>query len=128
MTIAFPTCFSRRRLFRAAVSAGVVVLAAAVQCRPASAQYDPAKALVEIDAIASQYPDPEVTIDSPAFAAGKTGFTSQQEMLVYIRGLAAQSPSMRVRQLRPSQQWRAIPLLVFAEPAVSSGAELSKNG
>ena len=128
MAIAFPICFSRRRLFRAAVSAGVVVLAAAVQCRPASAQYDPAKALVEIDAIASQYPDPEVTIDSPTFAAGKTGFTSQQEMLVYIRGLAAQSPSMRVRQLRPSQQWRAIPLLVFAEPAVSSGAELSKNG
>lgn len=120
MAIAFSRYFSP--------GAMALVLAAALPWLPAHAQYDPAKALLESDAVASQYPDPNVVIDSPAFAAGKTDFTSQQEMLAYIQKLSARSPALRVRQLGRSQQGRAIPLLVFADPALSSAAELAKNG
>lgn len=130
MPIVFPSLFPGARLARPAVSAGVaaLLLATAVLSPSASAQFDPAKALVEIDAIASLYPDPDIAIESPAFTAGKTDFTSQEEMLAFIQKLAAQTPAMRVRQLGLSQQGRAIPLLVFAEPSSASGAELMKNG
>lgn len=130
MPIVFPSLFPwPRRALPAASAFAVALLLAAVELAPSvRAEYDPAKVLVEIDAIASQYPDPDVTIESPAFAAGKTGFTSQQEMLAFIQKLAAQTPALRVRQLGLSQQGRAIPLLVFAEPASASGAELMKNG
>ncbi|HWX04034.1 M14 family metallopeptidase [Collimonas sp.] len=129
MSIVFPLLFPGARPARRAVSVcAVALLLAAALPPPANAQYDPAKVLVEIDAVASQYPDPDVVIESPAFAAGKTDFTSQQEMLAFVQKLAAQTPAMRVRQLGLSQQGRAIPLLAFAEPPSASGAELMKNG
>ncbi|MDP5008625.1 MAG: M14 family metallopeptidase, partial [Glaciimonas sp.] len=125
MTI-FPKFPSRKLTFLAstfALTFGVVLYTPAVL-----AQYDAAKTYVEVAAVAKQYPDPNVTIDSPAFATGKTDFTSQEEMQTFIQKLAAQSPIMRVQQLGTSQQGRAIPLLIFSSQPVADGAQLSKNG
>ena len=66
-------------------------------------------------------------IRTPAFAAGKTDFTSQDELIAFVNGLARRTPYMRVKIIGISQENRAIPLLIFARPP-ASGGDLQKNG
>jgi zinc carboxypeptidase len=94
----------------------------------AHALYDPAKEYVETPAVAARYPDPPIDIPTPAFKLGRTDFTTHEELIAFIDGLAARSAELRVRILGQSQEQRAIPLLIFARPAVADGGELAKNG
>src|SRR4030095_215402 len=64
---------------------------------------------------------------TPAFAGGKSDFTSQDELVAFIDGLARRTPSLRVRTIGTSQQGRAIPLLIFARPSTGAG-DLQKSG
>jgi len=110
---------------------GLVVIAAfwlAGQAASAYALYDPAKEYVEAPAVAARYPDPPLDIPTPAFKPGKTDFTSQEELVGFVDGLAARSPDLRVRIVGQSQEQRAILLLIFARPAIAGGSELAKNG
>src|SRR5438874_5167888 len=93
----------------------------------ADALYDPAREYLETPAVAARYPDPAVEIRTPAFAAGKTDFTSQDELIAFVNGLARRTPYMRVKSIGISQENRAIPLLIFARPP-ASGGDLQKNG
>ena len=93
----------------------------------ADALYDPAREYLETPAVAARYPDPAVEIRTPAFAAGKTDFTSQDELIAFVNGLARRTPYMRVKIIGISQENRAIPLLIFARPP-ASGGDLQKNG
>ena len=93
----------------------------------ADALYDPAREYLETPAVAARYPDPAVEIRTPAFAAGKTDFTSQDELIAFVNGLARRTPYMRVKFIGISQENRAIPLLIFARPP-ASGGDLQKNG
>jgi Zinc carboxypeptidase len=93
----------------------------------ANAIYDPALEYVETPAVAARYPDPAVALRTPAFAAGKTDFTSQDELIAFVNDLARRTPYLRVRIIGRSQENRAIPLLIFARPPVT-GSDLEKNG
>jgi Zinc carboxypeptidase len=94
----------------------------------AHAVYDPTREYVEMPAVAVRYPDPAVEIATPAFATGKTDFTSQTELETFVDDLARHSRDLRVRIAGYSQEHRAIPLLVFAHPAAASGGDVQKNG
>ena len=110
---------------------GLVVIAAlclAGQATTAYALYDPAKEYVEAPAVAARYPDPPLDIPTPAFKPGRSDFTSQEELVGFVDGLAARSADLRVRIVGQSQEQRAIPLLIFARPAIADGSELAKNG
>src|SRR5205807_2788645 len=74
------------------------------------------------------YPDPPLDIPTPAFKPGRSDFTSQEELVGFVDGLAARSVDLRVRIVGQSQEQRAIPLLIFARPAIADGSELAKNG
>src|SRR5439155_19872178 len=93
----------------------------------ADALYDPAREYLETPAVAARYPDPAVEVRTPAFAAGKTDFTSQDELIAFINDLSRRTPSLRVRIIGRSQENRAIPLLIFARPP-AGGSDLQKNG
>ncbi|TMH67142.1 MAG: peptidase M14 [Betaproteobacteria bacterium] len=93
----------------------------------ADALYDPAREYLETPAVAARYPDPAVEIRTPAFAAGKTDFTSQDELIAFVNGLARRTPYMRVKIIGISQENRAIPLLIVARPP-AGGGDLQKNG
>jgi hypothetical protein len=81
----------------------------------AQAQFDPAKAWVEPQAIAARFPDPPVSYATPGFRAGRTDFPSHAEVLAFLNDLARQSPNVRVERLGLSQQGREMPLVVLAE-------------
>ena len=92
------------------------------------AVYDPAREYVEAPAVAARYSDPAVDIATPAFAPGKTDFTSQSELEAFVDDLGRRSRDLRVRIAGYSQEHRAIPLLVFARPAAATGGDVQKNG
>ena len=94
----------------------------------AQAVYDPGREYVEAPAVAARYPDPAVSIATPAFVPGKTDFTSQGELEAYVGDLARRSHDLRVRVLGFSQEHRTIPLLVFARPSAAAGGDVQKNG
>jgi hypothetical protein len=110
-----------------ATKAGIA-LVAAVAFAPSWALYDASKEYVESPAVAARYPDPAVDIATPGLRAGRSDFTSQQELEAFILDLARRSTDLRVRVLGRSQEGRDIHLLVFARPAVADGAEVLKNG
>lgn len=94
----------------------------------AHAVYDPTREYVEAPAVAARYPDPAIAIATPAFAAGKTDFTSQAELESFVADVARRSRDLRVRNAGYSQEHRSIPLLVFARPAAAAGGDVQKNG
>ncbi|HEV2042410.1 MAG TPA: M14 family metallocarboxypeptidase [Casimicrobiaceae bacterium] len=94
----------------------------------AHAVYDPTREYVELPAVAARYPDPAVEIATPAFATGKTDFTSQGELEAFVDDLSRRSRDLRVRIAGYSQEHRVISLLVFAHPAAASGGDVQKNG
>ena len=95
---------------------------------PCAALYDPAKEYVESPQVVARYPDPEVSIPTPAFQPGKADFTSQEELMQFAYDLARRSPEMHVRIVGYSQEDRAIPLLVVARGSGRGGGDLLKNG
>ncbi len=105
------------------ISCIALVLAAA-----AHAAFDPAREYVEAPAVAARYADPAIDLATPAFAPGKTDFTSQEELEAFIGQLVSGSPDVRMRVIGHSQERRAIPMLVFARPAAAFGADVQKNG
>jgi len=92
----------------------LLLLAAVAAGSPAWAEFDPVKAYREASAVAARYPDPSVSYPTPAFAAGKLVFTSQNEMMTYLRQLAGRAPLMRLDVEARSQQGRELPILFFS--------------
>ena len=92
------------------------------------ALYDASREYVEAPAAAARYPDPAGAFGTPAFTPGRMDFTSQDELIAFIDGLARRSRDMRVRVVGRSQEDRAIPLLIFSRPGGAGGGELLKNG
>ena len=105
-----------------------IAWAAVIFAPTVHAVYDPAREYVEAPAVAARYSDPAVDIATPAFAPGKTDFTSQSELEAFVDDLGRRSRDLRVRIAGYSQEHRAIPLLVFARPAAASGGDVQKNG
>src|SRR5947199_6352450 len=74
----------------------LLLFAALVFASSVSAAFDPVTAYREVDAVAIRYPEPHASYATPAFAVGKVDFTSQSEMMAYLRQLAGRAPSMRL--------------------------------
>lgn len=96
-------------------AAGLLALALAL-ASPALAQFDPAKAVVEPEAIARQFPDPATPYTSPAFAAGRQDFTSHAEVFAFLDALARRSSRVAIETVGRSQQGRAMALAVLTGP------------
>ena len=77
------------------IRAGIV---AAIAAAPATgfAEFDPSSALMEAPGVSARYPDPPIAYATPAFATGKQGFTSQAELMAFLRSLLSQAPLMRL--------------------------------
>lgn len=94
-------------------------LAAASWCLLASgawAQFDPAKAVAEPEAMARQFPDPTTPFTTPAFAAGRQDFTSHAEVFAFLDALGRRSARLAVDTVGRSQQGRAMALAVLTGP------------
>ena len=105
-----------------------IVFCLGAQLVPCAALYDPAKEYVESPQVAERYPDPEITISTPAFRPGKSDFTSQDELMQFVHDLARRSADGQVSIVGTSQEGRAMPLLVFARASGRGGSDLLKNG
>ena len=113
---------------RTIACSGAVAIIVGIAAPVARAAYDAAREYVETPAVAAHYPDPQVDINTPAFASGKVDFTSQAELEAFVDGLSRRSKDVRVSIIGYSQERRAIPLLVFARPAAGAGGDAQKNG
>jgi hypothetical protein len=78
------------------------------------ATFDAASVYHEAPELAARFPDPEVVYTTPAFAAGKQDFTSQDELMAFVRDLSARAPSLRLDASARSQQGRELPVLLFS--------------
>jgi hypothetical protein len=102
-----------------------LLAAVAAGCSSVWAAFDPASAYREMNEVAARYPDPNVSYATPGFAAGKGDFTSQNELMAYLRQLAQRAPAMRLDAEARSQQGRELPILFFSrdQQAIGSGAK-----
>jgi hypothetical protein len=98
------------RLNRAKRVCGVASACLALSAA-AFAQFDPAKALVQPDAIARQFPDPATPFATPAFAANRQTLTSHAEVFAFIDNLSQRSERVSLEIVGHSQQGRAMALL-----------------
>jgi hypothetical protein len=65
------------------------------------------------EAVKRRYPDPPLEFETPAFARGRSGYTSHDEMMDYLEALAARADNMQLRIAGYSQEGRALPVLLF---------------
>ena len=82
----------------------------------AQAQFDPAKVVVEPDAVARQFADPPAAFSTPAFAPGRQDFTTHAEVFAFLDALARHSDRLALQTLGHSQQGRAMTLAVLTGP------------
>lgn len=106
-------------------SAALILLAAVAAPTMSAAEFNPASAYRESDAVAQRYPDAEISYPTPAFAAGKRDFTSHAEMMDFLRALAMRAPQMQFDDSARSQQGRELPVLLFSRDhaRIGSGAK-----
>ncbi|HEV7390038.1 MAG TPA: M14 family metallocarboxypeptidase, partial [Burkholderiales bacterium] len=78
------------------------------------------------EAVKRRYPDPPVRFTTPAFEPGKTGFTSQEEMMAFLEILSKRAGNMKILEAGYSQEGRAIPALLFTSTGRPSAAELKR--
>jgi hypothetical protein len=79
----------------------------------ASAQFDPARVIVEPAAIAARFPDPAEVFSTPAFAPDRRDFTSHAEMTAFAAKLGQASHRYTIETVGRSQEGRAMLLLVL---------------
>src|SRR5688572_26340633 len=107
-----------------AIAALVPLLAAGA---PAAAQCARGVEYQQSEAVKRRYPDPPLTFDTPAFAPGKTGFTTHDELVAYLGKLSARAGNLLVRTAGWSQEGRVLPVLVFSNGGRFSPAELRRS-
>jgi murein tripeptide amidase MpaA len=76
-------------------------------------------------AIAARFPEPDVAFSTPAFAAGRTAFTNNDELHVFLDGLTRNARAARggtaieVLPIGASQRGTPIEVLAFTRPYVA---------
>ncbi len=100
-----------RRWPKTLCSASATLLALA---GPAGAQLDPAKVVIEPQAMARQFPDPALPFSTPAFAPGRQDFSTHAEVFSFLDALARKSRHLALETIGRSQQGRAMALVVLS--------------
>jgi hypothetical protein len=116
---------NRRRGWGVMCAAGVVAMGWAA-ASPARAQCAAGAEYHQTEAVKRRYPDPAVKFETPAFAPGKTGYTSYEEMTAFVRKLSTGARNMRIVTAGRSQEDRVIPALVFTNDGRYTGADLRR--
>jgi hypothetical protein len=92
-----------------------LALASLLCCTDAGrSAFDAASVYREAAEVAARFPDPDVHYSTPAFAAEKQDFTSQDELMAFLRDLSGRAASMRLDASARSQQGRELPVLLFS--------------
>lgn len=105
----FPVTEMRKAISHAVLAVSLLAFATA-----ASAKFDSANVVVEPESIARQFPDPATGYATPAFAEGRTDFTSHAEVFQFVEALARRSPRVTLETIGHSQEGRAMALLVLS--------------
>jgi hypothetical protein len=93
----------------------IFTLASLLCCTDAGrSAFDAASVYRESSEVAARFPDPDTHYTTPAFAAGKQDFTSQDELMAFLRDLSDRAPSMRLDASARSQQGRELSVLLFS--------------
>jgi hypothetical protein len=117
---------ARRRAARAAPISLALALAAAA---PAAAQAPPPTQVHrQSEAVKARYPDLPVALATPAFAPGKTDFTTHAEMTAFLAALAARAPTVKLVTLGESRQGRAIPAAIVTAEGIADPAAVRALG
>jgi hypothetical protein len=106
--------------------AGFALMVWAAFAAGAQAQCAPDVEYKQSDAVKRRYPDPPVRFDTPAFAAGKSAFTTHDEMMDYLEKLGERAGNMLVRTGGYSQEGRVLPVLLFTNSGRFALAELKR--
>jgi predicted deacylase len=102
---------SARSGFPRGAAAALLALASLAQ-----AQFDPARAQAEPEAIARQFPEPATPFTTPAFAPGRQDLTTHAEAFVFLDALARRSGRVAIETLGRSQHGRAMVAVVLTGP------------
>lgn len=113
--------------YRARFAAAAVAIAS-VASSLALAHCERAVTYRQPDAVKLRYVDPPVRFETPAFAQGRSAFTSYEEMMGFLDALAARADHLFLRTAGFSQELRRIPALVFTDTRRFSPAEIERLG
>ncbi|MDH5162217.1 M14 family metallopeptidase [Heyndrickxia oleronia] len=70
---------------------------------------------IQPENIAHLFPSPHAQFTTPGFAKGKIAFTSQEEMMSFIKKLSNKNKNVHLKILGQSLEGRDIPLLLFTK-------------
>ncbi|MGE7761714.1 M14 family metallopeptidase [Peribacillus sp. NPDC097895] len=70
---------------------------------------------IQPDNLSYLFPESNVSFKTPAFNQGKIAFTSQEEMIGYIKSLTRKNKNIQVKTLGKSTEGRDIPMLLFSK-------------
>lgn len=107
-----------------------VILSVALLAAPAVQAETPyyGKSYSQPEQVRHLFPAIEVKDNTPAFSReGEAAFTSQEEMMSYIKQLEAKSPYLTVKTIGTSQEGREIPALYFTKDKQIRSGYLSKK-
>lgn len=106
-----------------------VLLSAALLAAPAVQAETPyyGKSYSQPEQVRHLFPEIEVIDNTPAFSRDGDAFTSQEEMMAYIKQLKAKSPYLTVKTIGTSQEGREIPALYFTKDKHIRSGYLSKK-
>lgn len=77
--------------------------------------YGTGPSYIQPDNISHLFPKPHATFQTPAFATGKTAFTSQEEMTSFLKKLSHRNKNMEYKIIGTSLEGREIPMLIFSK-------------
>ncbi|WP_455662070.1 M14 family metallopeptidase [Pradoshia sp.] len=77
--------------------------------------YGKGPSYIQPDNISHLFPKPKVKFQTPAFADGKTAFTSQEEMTAFLKKLSKKNKHMSYKIIGQSLEGRDIPMIIFSK-------------
>lgn len=97
---------------------------AVILATPVVAQDPPAAPFRQNEAVKARFPDLPIALATPAFAPGKTDFTSHAEMAAFVAGVVARSRVAKAVELGRSRQGRAIPAVILTAEGLADPAAI----
>lgn len=74
-----------------------------------SQSYDPPQHVLDL------FPEPNYTFNTPSFTEGQKSFTSQEQMMSFLRDLNEKTEHMRMEIIGHSNEGREIPMLLYTK-------------
>ncbi|RFU65195.1 M14 family metallopeptidase [Peribacillus glennii] len=106
-----------------AISSGLPFSGAGIQEKASAAQeqsefvpyYGTGPSYVQPENIAHLFPKPNVQFKTPGFSKGKVAFSSQEEMMSFLKKLSSKNKNVHLKTIGRSLEGREIPMLLFTK-------------